>query len=99
MEHEPAGGGGYPGRDGDEMGAQGGPQGFGVGSRGGHACGVQEVDGEAAQDEQAALAANFSDGAWARGPFFNSACLSRTCSMMAWSRWVSPASGGTPSPR
>ncbi len=37
---------------------------------------------------QAALARNFPHGAWASGPFFSSAM---TCSMMAWSRWVSSA--------
>ena len=41
-----------------------------------------------ARVSQAALAANFPEGAWARGPFFSSAM---TCSMTAWSRWVSSA--------
>jgi len=48
-----------------------------------------------ARASQAALASNLPEGACARGPFFSS---EMTCSTMAWSRWVSPASGGTPSP-
>jgi len=39
-----------------------------------------------AKVSQAALAVNFPEGACARGPLFSSAM---TCSMMAWSRWVS----------
>ncbi len=41
-----------------------------------------------ARVSQAALAVNFPDGAWARGPLLSSAM---TCSMIAWSRWVSSA--------
>ncbi len=41
-----------------------------------------------ASASQAALAVNFPDGACAKGPSFSSAM---TCSMIAWSRWVSSA--------
>ncbi len=41
-----------------------------------------------ASASQAGLAVNFPDGACARGPSFSSAM---TCSMIAWSRWVSSA--------
>jgi len=46
------------------------------------------LDAMQARASQAALAVNFPDGAWARGLFLSSAM---TCSMMAWSRWVSSA--------
>ena len=41
-----------------------------------------------ANASQAAFAVNLPDGACASGPSFSSAM---TCSMMAWSRWVSSA--------
>ena len=48
----------------------------------------RRLKARAASASQAALAVNFPDGACASGPSFSSAM---TCSMMAWSRWVSSA--------
>ena len=79
---------GGAGRDVDEVAADGGAAGPGVGELARAPAARSRLQLMAAQASHAALAAKEPDGRWARGPSFQSA---KTCSMMAWSRWCSSA--------
>ena len=62
VQHEPPGGGRDPGRDGDQLGAQGRPAGLGVLGPGGGSGGAEQVERDGGQGEPSAVGLEAAGG-------------------------------------